>query len=122
MMSVLSYMDVKQAIWDERFRELFPELKQDIDSFMKNPGCACNVKLMKSLMSFKDRLQKYFPTKTIVDVTPPQSKKWKVINCTVENLEQELKKLPPLPPGVHRQIAPARWEDQVTVIIHEISV
>jgi hypothetical protein len=121
-MSILSYVDVKQAIWDERFRELFPELKKEMESFMKNPSCACNMKLLKSIISYKDRVQKYFPTKTIVDVAPPPSKKWKVINCTIDNLEQELKKLPALPPGMHRQIAPARWEDQVTVIVYEVSM
>lgn len=121
-MKPLTLLDVKQALWDERFRDLFPEHRDEIREFLNNPGCACNVDLYRKLMEHKDRLAQYFPTRQIV--TPKEEidalarNRWKVINCRAADLEKELKKL-----GTGRkQIAVARWEDQVTVVVNELDV
>jgi hypothetical protein len=40
----LSILDVKQAIYDERFQKLFPELKEDIDlDSLKCASGACPI-------------------------------------------------------------------------------
>lgn len=121
-MKILSLLDIKQALWDERFRKLFPEHDKEITEFLNNPGCACNTELYQKLMGYKDRLQEYFPTKLII--TPKEEAEslsrnhWKVINCHVDKLQSELKKL-----GKGRkQIAVARYQDQVTVIVNELEV
>lgn len=121
-MKKLSLLDIKQALWDKRFRDLFPEHSAEINKFIENPGCACNVDFYKKLMQHKDRLQEYFPTKEIV--TPQEEAEslaqnhWKVINCTAQELEGKLKSL-----GKGRkQIAVARWQDQVTVVVNELDV
>ena len=121
-MKPLSLLDVKQALWDARFRDLFPEYKEQVDEFMSNPGCSCNVDLYRKLMEHKDRLKTYFPTREIVtpkeEIEALAKNRWKVINCKAVDLERQLKKL-----GQGRkQIAVARWEDEVTVVINELDV
>ncbi len=121
-MRPLSLLDVKQALWDKRFRDLFPEHTELITGFLNNPGCSCNVDLYRKLMEHKDRLKEYFPTREIVtpkeEVEILSNNKWKVINCKAADLEKQLKKL-----GKGRkQIAVARWEDEVTVVVNELDV
>lgn len=122
-MKPLSLLDIKQALWDERFRKMFPEHQEEIQEFLSNPGCACNVDLYRKLMEHKDRLRDYFPTRQIItpkeEIESLSKPKFRVINCSVQDLEKELRKLPP---GPKRQIAPARYEDQITVIINELDV
>lgn len=121
-MKLLSLLDVKQALWDARFRDMFPEYSEEIKEFLNNPGCACNVGLYQKMMEHKDRLKSYFPTKQIVtpkeEIEALANNKWKVINCAVDELERNLKKLGP----GRKQIAVARWEDKVTVVINELDV
>jgi len=117
-MKPLTLLDVKQAIWDKRFRELFPEY--DFTEFLNNPGCACNVDLYRKIMEHKDRLQAYFPTKTIItpkeEIEALSKNKWKVINCKADELEKQLRKL-----GTGRkQIAIARWENEITLVVNEL--
>jgi hypothetical protein len=114
----LTLLEIKQSLWDQRFRELFPEIKKEIDEFLKNPGCPCNVSLYKEILKQKDRLQKYFPTKDIEEVAEDVklNNNFKVINCKATQLEKELRKLRP----GRKQLAVARWEDEVTVVINEL--
>lgn len=116
MANNLGILDIKNALWDERFKNLFPEYKKEIDDFIKNPGCGCNNKLYKLIIGHKDRLKEYFPTKEIGEIEMPVNKNnnWKVINCNINDLEEELKKLSKVPV----QVAIARWEDQATAIIN----
>lgn len=111
-MKKLSLLEVKQALWDERFRALFPEHKKEIAEFIGNPGCACNTDLYRKLLQYPDRLAKYFPTRD-VSAQADQSNV-SVINCHIDELESRLKKLT----KQHKQVAIARWQDQVTVIIN----
>lgn len=122
-MKKLSLLEVKQALWDDRFRDLFPEYKDEIQEFIKNPGCACNVDLYRKMMEHTDRLKQYFPTREII--TPQEEidalarDNWKVISCHINDLEKNLRKLGK---GTRKQIAVARWQDQVTVVINDLDV
>lgn len=116
-MTKLSVMDVKQAIWDIRFQELFPEFKPNFEKYLKDPGCACNVKLLKALMKKKDKLRKYFPTKEIPDAEEETKNEWAVINCPIDQLETRLQSYP----KTKRMVAAARWQDRVTVILNDVT-
>jgi hypothetical protein len=115
-MKPLSLLDIKQALWDERFRNLFPEHAKEITEFLHNPGCVCNVDLYRKLMSHKDKLKEYFPTKDIVQ-EEEQKSKWSVINCKIDELESKLKSFS----KGRKYLSIARWEDQVTVVINELN-
>ncbi len=120
-MNKLSLMDIKQAIWDKRFQELFPEHKAEFEAFLKDPGCACNVKFLRTLMRQRDKLKKYFPTKEII--TPEEEdavlgkNDYVVISCPIDQLEVKLKGYP----RSKRMVAAARWKDRVTVILNDIN-
>lgn len=122
MQNKVNILEIKQALWDQRFRDLFPELKADINKFLHDPGCSCNVPLYRKILGYKDALQKYFPTKVIE--TPEEEmealakNEWRVINCHKDELEEKLRRLGP----GRKQIAVARFEDQVTVVINELNV
>jgi hypothetical protein len=116
----LGVLDVKQAIFDERFQKLFPELKDDIEKVIKDPGCACNRDIYFKFFQYKDRLEKFFPNR-IVESEQEEKEKlaenhWLVLNCHITELEGRLRKLP----RGRKQIAIARWEDQVTVIVNNL--
>ena len=122
--SRLTRLEIKHAILQHSaFRELFPELKEDIAKVLHNPSCGCNVPLYDKFFKFKDRLAKYFSER---DIKSPQEEAeeasqnhWNVINCKVDELEDVLNKL-------HKvgrlQLAVARYEDQITVIVNDIGV
>jgi hypothetical protein len=121
-MKKLGLLDIKSALFDKRFRDMFPDLKTDIDEFHKNPGCACNVGLYRKILEHKDKLKTYFPTK---DIETPQEEldrlsqnRWSVINCNISELEDKLRKLP----KGRKQIAVARWQEFVTVIVNEMDI
>jgi hypothetical protein len=103
---------------DRRFRDrLPPELKEDVEKYLKNPSCKCNSPLYdKIAISCKSQIQEYFPNKKFVEEIDirPQSI-WMVINCHIGELEGRLKKLSP----GDKKIAIARWQDQVTVVVEE---
>jgi hypothetical protein len=70
----------------------------------------------------KEQLQQYFPNRSVANLDDEAKKlaenNWRVINCKAEDLEKELKKLP----SGRKQIAIARYEDMVTVIVNELDV
>lgn len=115
--------DVKQALLDERFRESLPEsFQDDIKSFMKNPGCSCNHPFYKKIiLEAPEFLAKYYPNKLKInpeeiekEISQTPTNEWLVINCSVDELSSKLKKLPP----GRMQLEMARYQDQVTVVIH----
>ena len=120
----ISLMDVKQALRDSRFRDSLPVgFKEEIQKYLNNPGCACNVPLYKKIMTdAKQQLQEYFPNRSVANLDEDAKKlsenNWRVINCKAEDLEKELRKLP----SGRKQLAVARYEDMVTVIVNEIDM
>lgn len=122
MNKIVTLMDVKQALRDPRFRSSLPEqFREDVRKYQQNPGCACNVPLYKRLMTeAKEALQEYYPSKSVVSLEEDAKKlaenNFYVINCGVSELEEKLKKLS----MGRKQIAIARYEDQVTVIVNDL--
>lgn len=121
-MKKLRLLEIKHAILhDHRFRELFPELQDQFNEVINNPGCACNVPVFRKVLEYKDRLVKYFPNR---EVETPQEEAvrlsqndWTVINCKANELE---KILTSFHKQGRKQVAVARWEDQVTVIVNDL--
>lgn len=115
--------DVKHALQDARFRDRMPpELLPDLQKFLGNPGCACNVSFYrKVLMTCPDLLMEYFPGQVYEEIKLPKPQPrncWTVINCKVDELEGKLRALPP----GRKQLAVARYEDMITVVVNEPDV
>lgn len=115
-------IQVKQALKDGRFRSSLPaEFNQDIQKYLNNPGCACNVPIYRRILKeAKEQLASYFPGQEILEEEKEVSKlaenHWSVINCHIDELESRLRKLPP----GRKQLDVARFEDQVTVVVNEL--
>ena len=118
----VSLMDIKTAMKDEKFRSTLPEsLAPEVQKFINNPNCSCNVPLYKKIVKeAKDQVLAYFPEKEVLtqeeEIEKLSKNTWRVINCSIGDLEKEMKKLP----AGRKQIAMTRYEDQVTVIINEL--
>lgn len=120
----ISVLDVKKALRDSRFRDSLPEeFSEDLNKYLQNPGCACNMPIFKKIMTEgKEHLKAYFPNRPVADLDQEIKKlsenNFSVINCKAIELQEKLRKLPP----GRKQIAVARHEDEVTVIINELDV
>lgn len=108
---------IKNELKKREFRNKFPELKEEIDKWINNPDCPCNVPLYNTILSNIIKLKEYFGEDIVIlnPVQDEQTNNWKVINCNINELEQHLINLSHGP----KQIAVARWEDEVTVVINE---
>lgn len=124
-MKRITVHDVKQALLDERFRETLPEeLAEDVQKFLKNPGCACNHPIyLNVIKKAKKQLADYFPNKDDIEekeaskeLEKMSTNQWQVINCNINDLSNELKKLGP----GRKQLDVARWQDQVTVVVNHL--
>jgi hypothetical protein len=117
-------MEVKQALRDKRFRDSLPvNFHSEIQKYLQNPGCACNVPIYKKIMlEAKQQLQAYYPNRTIANLEEEAKKlaenHFSVINCHVDELEEKMRRLSP----GRKQIAVARYEDMVTVVVNELDV
>lgn len=109
--------DIENALKDERFVELLPEeLKHDYNSYLSNIKCPCNKSFFKKIIKqYPDLIKKYYPNKEIFYEENISKNNWSVINCSIYELENELKKLN----IIKKQIAIARYEDQITLVINE---
>lgn len=120
----ISLLDVKAALKDSRFRLSLPKsLEKDVNEFLNNPGCPCHMSLYRKILKdCVDQLKKYYPNYDVENPTEEIKKiaenNWRVINCSITDLEKELRKLPP----GRKQMDVARYEDQVTVIINELDI
>jgi hypothetical protein len=121
----VSIHDIKQALLDERFRASLPEaLAEDVQKFLKNPGCACNHPIYMNVMRKAGKqVAAYFPAKDTPDAEEMEKEiekfaknDWQVINCNVNELADELRKLGP----GRKQLDVARWQDQVTVVVNHL--
>jgi hypothetical protein len=122
--SYVSLMDIKSAMKDEDFRSKLPEsLAPEIQKFINNPSCSCNVPLYKKIIKeAKEQVLAYFPGKDVMtqeeEIERLSKNNWRVINCSIGDVEKEIKKLP----NGRKQIAMARYEDQVTIIVNDLDV
>ena len=115
--SYISLFDVKQALRDNKFRESLPEsLLPEVQRFLNNPSCTCNFSIyVKLLKEAKDQLIQHY-------LSPEEEQEklaknnFSIINCSIGELEDRMKSLP----SGRKQIAIARYEDQVTVVINEL--
>ncbi len=120
----IGLLEVKAALRDGKFRDILPlDLQDDIVKYLSNPGCACNVPFYRKILTkCKKELQSYYPQSEITDeaeeIAELAKNNWKVINCSINDLESKLKELPP----GRKQLAVARYQDQITVIIDELDV
>lgn len=123
-MKKISLLEVKQALRDDRFRKSLPEeFAQDIQKYLNNPGCACNVPIYRRIL--KDavtQLKAYYPNREVIileeEVEKLAQNNFSVINCKCEELETKLKAL-----SVGRkQIAIARYEGECTVIVNDLDL
>lgn len=118
----IGLLDVKQALRDQRFRDKLPAFfHEDIQKYLSNPGCACNVPIYKRIMTeAKQQLQDYFPNRSVANLEEEAEKlaanNFSVISCKINELEEKLRKLPP----GRKQITAARFEDEITVIVNEL--
>jgi len=117
--------NIKQALLDERFRGSLPEsLQEDIQKFLKNPGCACNHPIYLNVMKKAGKqVADYFPameTATVEELEKSAEKiaanSWQVINCNKDELVFKLRELGP----GRKQLDIARWQDQVTVVVNHL--
>ena len=121
-MKKIGLMDVKKALKDGRFRKSLPMgLSEEIAKFLQDPGCACNVPLYRKLIKeCSKQLREYYPGQDIIkeeeEISQLSQNYWSVISCHVDELESKLKKLPP----GRKQLAVARYENQVTIIVNEL--
>lgn len=117
-MNQVTLLDIKQAMRDHRFREKLPaKFEKDIEEYLKDPNCKCNSDLyLKIIRECKSQIQEYFPGKKIIDPDQEIETSWKVINCHIDELESELRKLSFRP----KQLQVARYQDQITVVMREI--
>jgi hypothetical protein len=119
-------MEIKKALLtDGRFRESLPtSLKEEVIKFLANPGCpSCSVPLVRRILNdCPDILRQYFVGREIAEPNEEIKKlaqnNWSVINCHIDELEDKMKKLSP----GRKQIAVARYNDQVTVIVNELDL
>jgi hypothetical protein len=124
MKPIITLNEVKRAIRSADFRRLFPELSGEFEQYMAKPGCApCVRNVITGLLQRQETLLAYFGDVELDIVTPeageapPASANiYRVINCHIDKLEEELSKLPPGP----KQIAAARWSDQITIIVNDL--
>ncbi len=124
LMNSIRLIDVKQALKDGRFRNAIPsELQPEVEKYLRNPTCACNTKFYRTvLQKCQKQLEEYFPGKCIEDQEEKTeslpTNSFTVINCHKDELESRLRRLP----NGRKQIAVARFEDQVTAIVNEMDL
>ena len=124
MAEIFSLLDVKKALRDSEFRKTLPDsLLNDVQKFLNNPGCPCHVPLYRKILrECKEQLEKYYPNSELSnpdeEIKKLADNQWKVINCHINDLENQLRKLGP----GRKQLDVARFEDQVTVVINELDI
>ena len=117
--------NIKQALMDDRFRASLPDtLQEDIQKFLKNPGCACNHPISLNVMKKAgSQVRDYFPSmeaSSVEDLEKSADKvaanSWQVINCNKDELVFKLRELGP----GRKQLDISRYKDEVTVVVNHL--
>jgi hypothetical protein len=108
---------------DSNFRRTLPvELTEDVQKYEQNPNCPCNLPIYRNVLKYAwKQLVEYYPQFDVPKVDEFIKKgslenKFRVIDCSVDELLSKLKQLP----QGRKQIAIARYQDQVTVVVNEL--
>ena len=116
-------MEIKQALNDGRFRNTLPlELRDDLAKYLQCPSCPANVNFFRRVLQLANKqLSEYYPGGELHDIEAEDKKmasnSWTVFSCHIDKLEAELKQRA----SIGRfQLAIARYEDQVTVVINQL--
>jgi hypothetical protein len=122
-MKKIGLLDIKAALQDERFRDTLPEEMKKAFKDMSCSSCPANTSFyQRILLECRSQLQEYFPAREVANIKEENKKlaenHWTIINCHIDDLESNLKKLPP----GRKQLDLSRYDDQVTVIINEIDI
>jgi len=121
----VSIQEVKEALRDSKFRLSLPEeLKDDIRKYEQNPNCPCNLEIYRKILKLGSKqLREYYPGKEVVnpdtELPPLQENNWTVINCKINELEDQLKKAAAFG---RKQICVARYENEATLIINDLDI
>ena len=124
MSKKVGLIEVKKALKDSRFRQSLPKsLEKEVEEFLNNPGCPCHVPLYRKIIKeCSEQLEKYYPSSEVEDLDEQVQKlaenQWTVINCHIDDLEKNLRRLGP----GRKQLDVARYEDNVTVVINELDI
>ena len=124
MSKKVGLIEVKKALKDSRFRQSLPKsLEKEVEEFLNNPGCPCHVPLYRKIIKeCSEQLEKYYPSSEVEDLDEQVQKlaenQWTVINCRIDDLEKNLRRLGP----GRKQLDVARYEDNVTVVINELDI
>lgn len=118
----VSLREIKQALSDPKFRASLPSiLKEDIQKYEQNPSCPCNLDVYRNVLKFARReLADYYPGRELIDhdaeLLRLAENNWTIINCRIDELERVLRRMHP----GRKQVALARYEQQVTVVINDL--
>ena len=85
--------DIKNAIKDKKFRNLFPEHKEEFEEYASNPDCSCAKTLLKNLSKKKKRLSQYFSKVKKLQSAEPKEFNWVVINCGINEIKEKISNL-----------------------------
>jgi hypothetical protein len=111
---------VKQALKNIEFRRSLPTiLKNEIQKYEQNPDCPCNLEIYRQVLKHGVKeLKEYYSSEEIVTLETPKLSEnhWLILDCAIQELQVELRKLK----RGRKQIAIARFEDRVSVIINEL--
>jgi hypothetical protein len=105
---------------DTKFRSNLPsELDEDVRKYELNPGCPCNLNIYRNVLKYASKeLREYYPDREVMnpdaELIPLQKNDWKVINCHISEAERKIQEYT----FGRYQIALARYEDQVTILIN----
>jgi hypothetical protein len=97
-------------------------LYEDIKKYEENPDCPCNWNIYKNVIKHASKeLKAYWGEGEVVnvdDLVKPLENNFSVINCKISELESKLKALP----MGRKQLAMARYQDEITVIVNELDI
>lgn len=123
-MSKINLQQVKAALKDRKFREMLPlSLEQELNSFLKDPGCTCNIKFIKKIIkNHKKELLKYYPNSKIEndekELLSSVEYKWKVLNSNIYDISNDINKIR----NHVVSIKSSRYEDKLTLILKKSNI
>ena len=107
-----------KALHNPKFRQILAgDYTEELQSFDKDPNCLCHHKFYRLIATKEvEAFRRFYPELGELETSNElREDNWHVINCSVEDVLDQLRKLPP----GKKQVALARYEDQVTIVVNE---